>query len=346
MLMATLKENGTFATEAFAEFLKRMQPKDSSGSASQNSIQTSTKKGGPSVFTADECISSSGLSSGAGSASGSESALLSPRNFMAGSATLEDLLAANASMEAGSGDEEEESEEKLPPGLLHKGELMTSNLGASYMAEARSKKRGRTVLTPMQTRILCQVLEKTYFPTSLQREQLSCMLGVPQRTIQIWFQNQRQKAKHTGTGSGNNSSSNLPGQSSVSMNNPVPSRRSLNGQNSLLDLGGLLSRTPQGALLQLANSNVSGGSSSSAVFGLPGSKNNGGSNNCNNNNFLTGNNVFHVNPYLTQIRFYLSKMSPHMAEEILVLAKKHHNITSFNGLTPTLLGNLVQLYNR
>lgn len=62
-------------------------------------------------------------------------------------------------------------------------------------AEAVFKKRGRIVLTPLQTRILGQVLEKTWFPPSETRLRLAQLLNVPERTVQVWFQNQRQKAK-------------------------------------------------------------------------------------------------------------------------------------------------------
>ena len=59
----------------------------------------------------------------------------------------------------------------------------------------QSRKRTRTLMTPFQTRVLKKVLQKTAFPSVALRSNLSKLLGVPGRTIQIWFQNQRQKAR-------------------------------------------------------------------------------------------------------------------------------------------------------
>lgn len=71
--------------------------------------------------------------------------------------------------------------------------LLDHNISGSPSASLR--KRSRTVLTPFQTRYLQSVLEKTYFPTQIQRDEISRAINVPSRTVQIWFQNQRQKAK-------------------------------------------------------------------------------------------------------------------------------------------------------
>lgn len=57
------------------------------------------------------------------------------------------------------------------------------------------RKRTRTLMSPFQTRVLRKVLQKTAFPSVTLRNNLSKLLGVPSRTIQIWFQNQRQKAR-------------------------------------------------------------------------------------------------------------------------------------------------------
>lgn len=57
------------------------------------------------------------------------------------------------------------------------------------------KKRCRTVMTPNQSRILRKVLEQTAFPSTEIREGLAKMLGMKPRTVQIWFQNQRQKTR-------------------------------------------------------------------------------------------------------------------------------------------------------
>lgn len=61
--------------------------------------------------------------------------------------------------------------------------------------EEDSKKRRRILLAPFQTKILKKVLQKTAFPSIKVRNNLSKLLNVPSRNIQIWFQNQRQKAK-------------------------------------------------------------------------------------------------------------------------------------------------------
>lgn len=58
-----------------------------------------------------------------------------------------------------------------------------------------AKKRTRTLMTPFQNKILRKVLAKTSFPSASLRNSLSQLLGISSRTIQIWFQNQRQKAK-------------------------------------------------------------------------------------------------------------------------------------------------------
>lgn len=57
------------------------------------------------------------------------------------------------------------------------------------------KKRCRTVMTPAQSRILRKVLEQTAFPSTEIRENLAKILGMKPRTVQIWFQNQRQKSR-------------------------------------------------------------------------------------------------------------------------------------------------------
>jgi hypothetical protein len=58
-----------------------------------------------------------------------------------------------------------------------------------------AKKRTRTMMTPFQNKVLRRILARTCFPSATLRNSLSQMLGISSRTIQIWFQNQRQKAK-------------------------------------------------------------------------------------------------------------------------------------------------------
>ena len=69
------------------------------------------------------------------------------------------------------------------------------------------KKRCRTVMTPGQSRILRKVLEQTSFPSTEMREALAKSLGMKPRTVQIWFQNQRQKSRQGGRSSSCSSSS-------------------------------------------------------------------------------------------------------------------------------------------
>ena len=57
------------------------------------------------------------------------------------------------------------------------------------------KKRCRTVMTPSQSRVLRKVLDQTAFPSTEIRENLAKLLGMKPRTVQIWFQNQRQKSR-------------------------------------------------------------------------------------------------------------------------------------------------------
>lgn len=97
---------------------------------------------------------------------------------------------------------------QMPPvkPSLVKGKALGSN-GSSFidlnpqdferqlMASNSMKKRSRTLMTPFQNKILRRVLAKTCFPSAGTRSYLANLLGISTRTIQIWFQNQRQKAK-------------------------------------------------------------------------------------------------------------------------------------------------------
>ncbi|ELQ75905.1 putative Homeodomain-like, Homeodomain-related, Homeobox protein [Trachipleistophora hominis] len=58
-----------------------------------------------------------------------------------------------------------------------------------------TKKRNRTVMTGAQAKILKNYFQKNMFPSTEAREELAKILGMRPRTIQIWFQNQRQKTK-------------------------------------------------------------------------------------------------------------------------------------------------------
>ncbi|KNE56059.1 hypothetical protein AMAG_01902 [Allomyces macrogynus ATCC 38327] len=57
------------------------------------------------------------------------------------------------------------------------------------------RRRNRTIMSAFQTCVLRRVLALTAFPSTQVREMLAAELGMPPRTVQIWFQNQRQKAK-------------------------------------------------------------------------------------------------------------------------------------------------------
>ena len=58
-----------------------------------------------------------------------------------------------------------------------------------------SPSRRRTLLTREQVSMLRRMMDETAFPNRTQREQLSKQLGISEKSIQIWFQNQRQKHK-------------------------------------------------------------------------------------------------------------------------------------------------------
>ncbi|KAI9179943.1 hypothetical protein H9P43_005275 [Blastocladiella emersonii ATCC 22665] len=66
---------------------------------------------------------------------------------------------------------------------------------AAHSSTNAPKKRPRTVLTPLQTCVLRRVLATTAFPSTQLRQILARELDLHPRTIQIWFQNQRQKFK-------------------------------------------------------------------------------------------------------------------------------------------------------
>lgn len=59
-----------------------------------------------------------------------------------------------------------------------------------------NKKRKRTVLTARQHRILMVSFEECAFPDAEQRLVLGRILDMTPRTVQIWFQNQRQKVRN------------------------------------------------------------------------------------------------------------------------------------------------------
>lgn len=59
-----------------------------------------------------------------------------------------------------------------------------------------TKKRQRTILSVEQTKFLQNYFFHNTFPSKDERDEVAKKLGMPQRTIQIWFQNMRQKVKN------------------------------------------------------------------------------------------------------------------------------------------------------
>lgn len=57
-------------------------------------------------------------------------------------------------------------------------------------------KRTRTIMSPSQNDLLMRFFAVNPFPTTDVRKELAKSLHITPRTVQIWFQNQRQKAKH------------------------------------------------------------------------------------------------------------------------------------------------------
>lgn len=58
-------------------------------------------------------------------------------------------------------------------------------------------KRKRTTLNSKQYSTLLKYFQKSQFPDSEQRIGLANILGISPRSVQIWFQNQRQKTKNS-----------------------------------------------------------------------------------------------------------------------------------------------------
>lgn len=49
--------------------------------------------------------------------------------------------------------------------------------------------------SPLQTKILRELYKITQFPSTTTRNDLSLLIDIPQRSIQVWFQNTRQHKK-------------------------------------------------------------------------------------------------------------------------------------------------------
>lgn len=51
--------------------------------------------------------------------------------------------------------------------------------------------------TDLQTAVLLRLFNLTNFPCTTTRENIAIFLGLPQRSVQIWFQNRRQATRKT-----------------------------------------------------------------------------------------------------------------------------------------------------
>lgn len=86
------------------------------------------------------------------------------------------------------------------------------------------KKRKRTVLTARQQKVLTKSFGDCPFPDAEQRYTLGKLLNMTPRTVQIWFQNQRQKVKnHT-----HSSRSSQSSDESIEHSRKQPTAKSLN----------------------------------------------------------------------------------------------------------------------
>lgn len=68
-------------------------------------------------------------------------------------------------------------------------------LGSGFDLAKVVRKRNRSTLSPGQLRLLAAELDKEAFPSKERREELAKRVGCSARTVQVWFQNQRQRAR-------------------------------------------------------------------------------------------------------------------------------------------------------
>ncbi|KAF9762291.1 Homeobox protein HD-8 [Nosema granulosis] len=70
------------------------------------------------------------------------------------------------------------------------GLLKLKSMNKSQTPHVKSKK------TLKQKRILERVFQITSYPSSITQQDISIILNIPQRSVQIWFQNARHKLKN------------------------------------------------------------------------------------------------------------------------------------------------------
>ncbi|CAG8464192.1 13601_t:CDS:2 [Acaulospora morrowiae] len=106
-----------------------------------------------------------------------------------------------------------------------------SNPNVGAMVKAKRKRAN-----PNQLKVLNEVFQQTFFPSTEQRIQLGKQLGMSPRTVQIWFQNKRQswRSKTRATSSSPNKDEEDQADSEM-VNGKLPSRRSSNSSLSSSD---------------------------------------------------------------------------------------------------------------
>ena len=85
--------------------------------------------------------------------------------------------------------------------------------------EPKTAKRTRTIMNLHQNNMLMRYFLANPFPSTEVREGLARRLGVPSRTVQIWFQNQRQKAKNREESATGGEKVPLPLQANIAISN-------------------------------------------------------------------------------------------------------------------------------
>lgn len=71
---------------------------------------------------------------------------------------------------------------------------MVFNKGKTY--KITEERRNRTTMSQLQSAVLKKYFRLNMFPSTEVREELAKMLEMRPRTVQVWFQNQRQKFRN------------------------------------------------------------------------------------------------------------------------------------------------------